>query len=69
MIGDIFPLEIKDFPLEMLNYDYFKHQEELQQFRNILSQIRRYNRNKENFTIKQTIQWIVYIFKCAVDII
>jgi len=62
MIGELFPLEIKDFPFEMIMYDYIKHGEEIKQLRSTLQQVHRYNNNKENFNIKQTIQWSIYVF-------
>lgn len=46
--GILFPLEIKDLPLAMLNFDYERHKEELERLEDVLVRIRLYLSNKEN---------------------
>ncbi len=68
-LGKIFPLDIQDFPLEMMLFDHVNHQEEMAEVHYVLSQISRYTANKENLNSKQMVQWVIYIIKCTADIV
>lgn len=69
ILGELFPLDIQDFPVEMILFDHFKHKEEIAEVRYILNQIKEYTANKENLTGKQMVQWYLYIIKCTADIV
>ncbi len=69
ILGELFPLDIQDFPVEMILFDHVNHKEEMAEVRYILNQIKEYTANKENLTGKQMVQWYLYIIKCTADII
>ena len=68
-LGEIFPLDIQDFPLEMMLFDHLKHQEEVEKVNHVLKQIKHYTGNKENLNRQQMVQWYIYIIKCTADIV